>query len=199
MTCVRGIVADFRGNPGGHLSDAASFAEPWLPNNTQIMLLYRSILDLVDGTAAVTWETDGEKERDWDIPLAVMTDQATASTAESAVALAKTHGSAFSVGQPTQGDAKAYVAAGVGSASESVQIPLFIHVTGFGFYQDRGIQPDRLVSFLDLNSLSLHKYSTASEKDEIPATFEEECLRTAVLCLEDVLAKTEIDPRREEH
>jgi len=91
---MRGLVLDFRGNPGGLVEQGARIAELFLDPGQTVATMKGRELEVFRATAAQRWP---------DLALAVLIDGGTASAAEVATAALQDHDRAILVGTPTFG------------------------------------------------------------------------------------------------
>lgn len=91
-----GIVLDLRYNPGGYLQAVSSILDEFLPKGSPY--LYTRGKNFVDD-----YETTGEPSISADVPLVVLTNEGTASSAEIVAGALQDHGRATIVGKKTYG------------------------------------------------------------------------------------------------
>ncbi|UCG48306.1 MAG: hypothetical protein JSU94_00735 [Phycisphaerales bacterium] len=169
---LRGVIVDLRGNPGGHLLEAVLFAEQWVPANSEIMSLYRSVQDMQAERNGFVWKTRLAER--WGVPVVFITDRETASTAEALVAIFKSRKLAVSVGQPTRGDGLAYVVVEDKATGNTSQRPTLIVVPGLALYHNSGIPADRTIPA-----------GCVAAEGEQNGTFERRCMLSASVLLKE--------------
>ena len=91
---MRGLVLDFRGNPGGLVQEGAQIAALFLDSAQTVATMKGRELEVFKASAPQRWR---------DLPLVVLVDGGTASAAEVATAALQDHDRAIVLGTPTFG------------------------------------------------------------------------------------------------
>jgi carboxyl-terminal processing protease len=129
LSCVRALVLDLRGNPGGDLAGMVALASDFLPEGSEIV----TVID-GDGDAVVHRARGGAL---YDVPVAIVVDGRTASAAEMFAGCLRAHGRARIFGEATWGKASAQ--AFVGARYETVAR---CALPGGEIIEGAGIRPD---------------------------------------------------------
>jgi carboxyl-terminal processing protease len=176
---ARGLILDLRDNPGGLLHEAIGVASEFLAGGTIVQVQQR------DGSRTVEADQDGAGGAATDLPLAVLINEASASSAEIVSGALKENGRAPLLGERTFGTGTVLSTYGLSDGS-AVLLGTALWLTPDGHaIKGNGITPTHFVSLPAGATPLLPGEAGALSSDALAASEDRQLVRA----LEDVTAR----------